>query len=277
MNPAAERLFEQAFRLPQIPHVMQQVVNSLRNEDVSISELAELVGTDQVMTAKVLRLANSSYYGAGRNVASIRGAVQRLGLNIFRNLVIASSLVNTFPRVEGFDLPSFWRNSMLVANLAHIIGRDLDLDKAMLFSAGLMHGIGQLLIYLCLPDAAHTMGSACKSSRLEEQRQIEQRLLQMDHFEVGMELARRWHFPESIQFAIGHHDAPDDDNLPGQVVHCAVKIAQGIQAGSTLGDMLAELPANMAKRLRLDKDWFEEEGEVFDLLLEESASLVSTG
>lgn len=276
MNPVAEKLFLQAFRLPQIPHVMQQVVNSLRDEDVSISELAELVGTDQVMAAKVLRFANSSYYGAGRNVASIQGAIQRLGLNIFRNVVIASSLVSTFPRVEGFDLPAFWRNSMVVANLAHLIGRDLEVDRAMLFSAGLMHGIGQLLIYLCIPESVRTLGDACRNSLLEQQRILEQQQLQMDHFEVGMELARRWHFPESIQSAIGAYDAPDDDNLPGQVVHCAVKIAQGIQAGSTLGDMLSALPADMAKRLRLNKDWFEEEGEVFDLLLEESASLVSS-
>jgi HD-like signal output (HDOD) protein len=275
MNPAAEKLFEQAFRLPQIPHVTQQVIKSLRNEDVSIKELVDLVGNDQVIVAKVLRLANSSYYGAGRNVTSVGSAVKLLGLNIFRNLVIASSLVSTFPKADGFDLPAFWRNSMLVANLAHIVGRDLDIDRGMLFSAGLMHGIGQLLIYLCMPNAARTVADECKCSRLEQQRMIEQRLLQMDHFEVGMELARRWHFPGTIQAVIGHYDAPGDNNLPGQVVHCAVKIAQGIQAGSTLGDMLAGLPPDMAKRLRLDKDWFEEEGEVFDLLLAESASLAS--
>ena len=275
MSPSAEQMFNQAIRLPQIPYVMQQVVNSLRNEDVSISELANLVSTDQVMAAKVLRLANSSYYGGRRNVASISSAVVLLGLNVFRNLVIASSLASTFPKIDGFDLPAFWRNSMLVANLAHIVGRDLDIDRETLFSAGLMHGIGQLLIYLCFPDAARTVANACNGTSLVEQRMIEQRLLQMDHFEVGMELARRWNFPDSIQSAISHYDAPADDDLPGQVVHAAVKIARGIQAGSTFDDMLSELPPDMAKRLHLDKDWFEEEGEVFDLLLEESASLVS--
>ena len=277
MSPSAEQMFAQAFRLPQIPHVMQQVVSSMRNENVSVSELANLVGNDQVMAAKVLRLANSSYYGAGGSVASIGAAVQRLGLTIFRNIVIASSLVSTFPRVEGFDLPAFWRNSMLVANLAHIIGRDLDIDRDTLFSAGLMHGIGQLLIYLCVPEAASSVGSATAGACLGDQRSLEQSWLQMDHFEVGMELVRRWHFPESIQSAVGHHDAPHDDDLAGQVVHCAVIIAKGVQAGSTLNDMLAELPPDMAKRLRLDKDWFEEEGEVFDLLLEEAALLVPGG
>ncbi len=277
MSPIAERMFDQAVRLPQIPHVMQEVVKSLRNEDVSVSELAALVSNDQVLAAKLLRLANSSYYGVGRNVASINSAVQLLGLNAFRNLVIASSLVGTFPKVEGFDLPAFWRSSMLAANLAHVIGRDLDGDRDTLFSAGLMHGIGQLLIYVCFPDAARSLAGVCKDSPLSDQRLREQELIQMDHFEVGMELARRWHFPESIQLAIGHYDAPETDNLPGQVVHAAVKISQGIQAGSTLGDMLAGLPQDIAERLSLDQAWFEEEGEVFDLLLEESAALVSPG
>ena len=256
---------------------MQEVIKSLRDEDVSVSELAALVSNDQVLVAKLLRLANSSYYGVGRNVASIGGAVKLLGLNAFRNLVIASSLVSAFPKVEGFDLPTFWRNSMLVAHLAHIIGRGLDEDGETLFSAGLMHGIGQLLIYLCFPDAARALAGVCAGSTLADQRLHEQQLIQMDHFEVGMELARRWNFPESIQLAIGHYDAPEADNLPGQVVHAAVKISQGIQAGSTLGDMLATLPQDIAERLKLDKDWFEEEGEVFDLLLEESAALVSPG
>lgn len=274
MSPNAERMFSQAVRLPQIPLVMQQVIASLRDENVSITKLAELVANDQVISAKVLRLANSSYYGAGRNVAGISDAVKLIGLNAFRNLVIASSMVSAFPKVEGFDLAVFWRNSMLVANLAHIIGRDLDVDTETLFSAGLMHGIGQLLIFLCLPAEAQAIAAECRSLPLTELRAAEQRGLQMDHFEIGAELARRWNFPESIQMAIGHYDAPDAASLTAQIIHTAVLIANGIQARATFSDMLAQLPPTLAQRLHLDKAWFEEEGEVFDLLLDEAAALV---
>jgi HD-like signal output (HDOD) protein len=273
MNPAAETMFAQAVRLPQIPNVMLEVVKSLRDDDVSTQALATLVSNDQVIVAKVLRLANSSYYGAGRNVARISDAVQLLGLNVFRNLVISSSMVGAFPKVEGFDLPSFWRNSMLVANLAHIVGRDLKSDREMLFSAGLMHSIGQLLIYLCLPREAAVAAAHYNEIRLEDLRQTEESLLQLNHFEIGMELARRWNFPECIQSAVGSYDSPAADDLPAQVVHASVKIAQGIQAGNTLSDMLASIPPAFAERLGIDKDWFMEEGEVFDLLLAESAAL----
>ncbi|BCB26394.1 hypothetical protein SKTS_12800 [Sulfurimicrobium lacus] len=273
MTPATEQIFSHAIRLPQVPQVMQEVVNSLRNEDISVSQLADLVGKDQVIAAKVLRLANSSYYGARHNVASIGDAVQLIGLNAFRNLVIASSLIGAFPKVEGFDLPAFWRSSMLVANLAHIIGRDLDVDRATLFSAGLMHGIGQLLIYLCLPDSARNLAEACKGKPLKELRAIEQHHFGMNHFEVGMELARRWNFPESIQFAIGHYDEAANDELPAQIVHAGVKIAHGIQMGSTFSEMLNTLPPDLAERLGIDHDWLEEQGDVFDALIDEAASL----
>jgi putative nucleotidyltransferase with HDIG domain len=273
MSPAAEEMFTQAARLPQVPHVLQEVLRSLRDEDVSIAELAALVGNDQVIAAKVLRLANSAYYGAGRKVASIADAVKLIGLKSFRNLVIASILVNTFPPAEGFDLPAFWRNSMLVANLSHILGQDLKVDREVLFSAGLMHAIGQLLIFLSFPEAARNAATACQGATLVEQRALERQLLGMDHFEVGSELARRWDFPESIQEAIARYDAPGEDDLPAQAVHAAVRIARGIQAGLPLRDMLADLPPALAARLHVDKAWFEEEGEVFDQLLREAALL----
>lgn len=274
MTPAAEQMFAQAIHLPQIPHLMREVVVSLRNENVSLQELAALVSNDMVISAKVLRLANSSYYRPRRDVSRISDAVQLIGLSSFRNLVIASALAGAFPKVEGFELAAFWRTSMLVANLAHILGRDLDTDRDLLFTAGLMHGIGQLLIYLCLPRDAQVAAEACAGMPLEQLRAAERGALQMDRFEVGQELAHRWNFPDGIQSAIGSYDLPPDNDLPAQVVHAAVKIAHGIQRGATFDDMLAELPPALAQRLHLDKAWFEEQGEVFDLLLDESAALV---
>jgi HD-like signal output (HDOD) protein len=273
MNPAAESMFSQAVRLPQIPHVMHEVVQSLRDENVSGQQLATLVSSDQVIVAKVLRLANSSYYGARRNVAKVSEAVQLLGLDVFRNLVISSALVSAFPKVSGFDLAAFWRNSMLVANIAHIIGREQETDREMLFSAGLMHSIGQLLIILCLPAESEAVADQLKNLDLAERRAAEERLLNLNHFEVGMELARRWNFPECIQSAVGHHDAPPADDLPAQIVHASVRIASGIQAGDTFADMLAAIPPEMAERLHIDQEWFMEEGEVFELLLAEASAL----
>lgn len=273
MNPAVEAMFSQAVRLPQIPHVMQEVIKSLRDENVSGQQLAALVSNDQVIVAKVLRLANSSYYGARRNVAKVSEAVQLLGLDTFRNLVISSALVSAFPKVSGFDLAGFWRNSMLVANIAHILGRDLETDREMLFSAGLMHSIGQLLIVLCFPAESDAVADQLNGVDLAARRATEEQLLNLSHFEVGMELARRWNFPECIQSAVGHYDAPRADDLPAQIVHAAVKVADGIQSGKTFSDILATIPSEIAERLGITPEWLMEEGEVFDLLLAEASAL----
>jgi HD-like signal output (HDOD) protein len=274
MTPKAEEMFAKAIHLPQIPHLMREIVASLKNDDVTTQELAALVSNDMVISAKVLRLANSSFYGSRHDVSRISDAVQMIGLTSFRNLVIASAMSGMFPKVEGFDLASFWRNSMLVANLAHIIGRNLGEDRDALFTTGLMHSIGQLLIYLCLPQEAQAAAEACEGIPLEQQRAVEQSILNMDHYEVGKELARRWNFPDTIQSAIGNYDSPPDDDIQGQVVYAAVKIAKAIVQENTLDDMMSDLPRNIAERLHLDKAWFEEQGEVFDLLLNESHTLV---
>ena len=118
------------------------------------------------------------------------------------------------------------------------------------------------------------MTTARNAVRLAGQRAAEQALLGLDHFEVGAELARRWNFPESIQRAIASHDAADADSREARVVHAAVLIAGGIQSRTTFDDMQLQLPAALAEELKLDKAWFEEHGEVFDLLLDEADALV---
>lgn len=271
MPTASPHLSENAIRLPQIPVIMHDVLERLRSDDVSMDELAELVGNDQVIAAKILRLANSSYYSRQRDVTTLKGAIQTVGLAAFRNLVIASSLTHAFPVVEGFDLPSFWRNSMLVANLAHYIGRELPHDRNELFLAGLMSHIGVLLIFLDHPEAAAQLNDDAMA--LEEARALEQQLIGTDHFTIGALLASAWNFPDSLQRAIAQYDDPPTGNLSAGVVHAAVKIARGIQRGATLGDMEASLDPTLVVSLGLDRAWFAEAGEVFDLLLEEAARL----
>lgn len=265
------RLSGNAIRLPQIPVIMHEVLERLRSEDVSMDDLAELVGNDQVISAKILRLANSSYYSREHDVTTLKGAIQTVGLTAFRNLVIASSLTRAFPPVAGFDLPSFWRNSMLVANLAHYIGRAVKYDRNELFLAGLMSQIGLLLICLDFPDAVAELNNA--EVALEESRALEQQAIGTDRFTIGALLASAWNFPDSLQQAIAQYDRPPTDHLSCCVVHAAVKIARGIQRGATLGDMETSLDPALASRLGLDRIWFEEAGEVFDLLLEEAAKL----
>lgn len=274
MPSTTEALLENAERLPSIPHVMHDVVRSMQDDNVTFSAIADLVRNDVAISANVLRLANSSYYGSRRKVSNITDAITLIGLNAFRNRVIATALATTFPQASGVDLSDFWRGSMLVGNLAHIIGQPLGRDRELLFSAGLLHEIGKLLIYFFATERSAVLEKATSGAPLAEIRAIESGLLDTNHFELGEDLARRWAFPESIQAAIGNYDAPDGENFVGRVVHVSRIIATGIMNGDPIRDMAATIPEDMRDQLKVDLSWFEEQGEVFDALLDESAELV---
>lgn len=273
MTQLGDRIFEGAVRLPQLPNVVSDVIRSLNNEDVSLISLSNLVSNDQVISAKLLRLANSSYFGARRQVSSVSDAVKLVGLNSFRNLVIASGVVCAFPKIEGFDIRLFWKKSMLVANLSHILGREIKEDRDTLFTAGLLHSIGTLLVFMALPELARRATQEIEKVSLSEIREYERGIFELSHFEVGMELARRWNFPDGIQMAIGYYDNPQADNVPAQVVHAASVIASGILGGATFDDMYTAIPSEISSSLCVSKAWFSEHGEIFDSLLEQAANL----
>jgi putative nucleotidyltransferase with HDIG domain len=274
MNTAVENMFAQAAQLPQIPKVVQEVINSLNNDDIDISSLAQQVRQDQVISAKILRLANSSFYGGRGKVSSIDDAVTLIGLNAFRTLIIASGISGAFPKVAGLDLPSFWKHSMLVANVARAIARHSKQDAEAIFTGALMHSIGEPLIYMSFPDGAQQVSASCKGTSVAERKAIERSVLHLDHCEVGAELARRWHFPTTIQDIIAHYAEPAKGGLHAHIVYASVLIAQGLEAGEDPVEIYKGISGEIAGELKLSEDWFEERREVFALLLSESASLV---
>lgn len=205
-----EKIFSQTQVLPTIPKVVHELIQSLNDEDADIGKLARSVSQDQVISARVLRLANSSYYGSSRKVASIDDAVTLIGLNQLRILVIACGMAGSFVKVPGIDLSHFWRHSLLTAMVARLMAKELGggLNAEIAFTAGLMHGIGVLLIHNAFPDTANDIARACNDRSVTERFQVERELLQTDHCEVGAELAKRWNFADEIVNTIRYYCEP---------------------------------------------------------------------
>ena len=97
--------------MPNIPKVVQELIQSFGDENVDSGEVAAKLSKDQAMTAKVLRMANSSKYGGHRTVGSVNDAVVLLGFNALRTMVLASGLTSAFPTPEGFNIKEFWVKS----------------------------------------------------------------------------------------------------------------------------------------------------------------------
>jgi HD-like signal output (HDOD) protein len=104
--------------LPSIPKVVQEVIESFNNDSVSIEEIAKKLAADQVLSAKILRLANSSYYHVSRTIGTVDDAVLMLGFMTVRTLVVSTGMAGSFKKLPGVDLKLFWRYSLDTAIVA---------------------------------------------------------------------------------------------------------------------------------------------------------------
>ena len=111
-----ETLFRQPRALPTIPKVMQELITSFNDEDVAVARLVDLISADQVLSANVLRMANSAYFEVPYTVATVADAVVKLGFTNVRSLVISIGLTGSFKAIPGIDGRQFWRHSLHILN-----------------------------------------------------------------------------------------------------------------------------------------------------------------
>lgn len=226
-----EELFDQPAALPTAPRVVQELVASFDRASVSTEEIARKIALDPVLSAKLLRLANSAYYNVSRSIGTVEDAVLMLGFVAVRTLVISSGLVNGFKSVTGLDLGHFWHYSMRTAVAAKWIARQTRDNGELAFTIGMMHAIGQLVIHAGMPDKALALDAI--AAPLDARRlAVEREALGFTYAAVGAELARRWQFPAVFSDAIAAFPAPLErgavDRLAA-IVHLAAWRARALE------------------------------------------------
>ncbi len=200
-------LISNAQNMPNIPKIVQELIESFSNENVNSEQLAEKVSKDQAMTAKVLRMANSAKYGGHRQVGSVNDAIVLLGFNALRTLVLASGLTGAFKTPEGFDIEEFWKKSFSIASLSKWLAKHTqDIDGEVAFTCGMLHDVGGLLTHILVNEEAQEIDRvvAKGADRIE----MESSRLGFTYPEAGAELANRWRFPEEIVDGIRHQLQP---------------------------------------------------------------------
>ena len=241
-------------QLPALPMVVQEVIRSFDDPKITTSKLAHKISQDQIITAKVLRIANSSFYGLSRQVGSVQDAVVILGFDSVRTLTIAAGLIHGFSLGTDtiLDRKKFWHTSIQVAVYAKAIAKRLGQNQEIAFTAGLLHDIGQIVLALCIPDVyGHLL---IQQSELHgDLFEIEQAELGFDHALLGSEVAKRWKFPLAIQHAIEFHHMPDQ-TIPSpitDIVYLANLVNELIEDGSSDEEILLLVPIGVQIRL----DW----------------------
>jgi HD-like signal output (HDOD) protein len=219
MSLSPKDFFSNPARLPVAPKVVTHLVSSLRKEDVSNREIHELLGIEPVLVAKTLRLANSAYFHSPRTIASIEDALQMLGFDMVRNLVVGSAVVGAFKSAPGIDLPSFWRFSLNTACAARWIAQQAALEDELAFLIGLIHALGQLVMHAARLEEIRNLDQDIHPLALARAAAERQRF-GFDHGEVGAELALHWNFPAAVAETIRRVPDPSEAQDTQALVAC---------------------------------------------------------
>jgi len=245
-----KEIFAQLHQLPAMPAVVQEVIASFRNDDLDSAALARKIARDQGLSAKVLRVANSTFYGLPRKVGSIQDAVTVIGINSVRSLVLSVGFMHAFPSTPGssFDRQAYWKRSFRVAAYAKALAQCLRQDMEIAFTAGMFHDIGELVLDVCIPEQFAGMLERQKTSGMSLDG-IEQAELGCDHAEIGAEVARRWNFPPEIEHAVRYWRMPE--HKPFEPVTGIVCVATLLESGLSGDELMAQLPATLRDRLKI--------------------------
>jgi HD-like signal output (HDOD) protein len=199
--------------LPVLPQIASSVLRLADDPDSSSRQMELLIERDSAIAAKILRVANSSYYGLSQ-VPSISRAISILGMNTVRSLVVGiayQQIISARQMSKQFSKVDFWRHSVAVATAARILGKLKNPARAEeLYSAALMHDVGLLVLDRFAPEE---LDEAIKYAREQglQLHQAEQLLFDFDHAQIGGLLADRWGLTGGLRTSIRYHHAPWDD------------------------------------------------------------------
>jgi len=234
--------------LPPLPAVVQELMASLGSEDLSADTIAVKLSRDPGLSAKTLRMANSSFYGMSRQVGSVQEALAILGLRTVRTLVMSAGVRATFevPSSAGFDMEHFWRHAIGTALCAQALAQEARTDGDIAFTVGLLHDIGRISLACAFPDDyAHVI--AHQREHDSAPIDAEQAMLGFDHAMAGGLLAEKWQFSALIAEAITCHHAPAMHHGPGLVglVHMADAFSHALGLSGDINEAVPATPPDI--------------------------------
>ncbi len=236
--------------LPTIPRVVQRLMAALRDPDVDFRKIGEALSQDPVLSAKVLRIANSSFFGGQRSMASIDAAVALIGIQPLNRLIVACGVSSSFEAVPGIDLKIFWRDAVVAATAAHKLSSSLAADPEEAYVCGLMHAIGHLILCRSYPEIADAMFTGFAPVRGSELAAIEMETFGIDHPKVGAIWVESIGFPQTVADTIGRTAQPLTDRpVPLDLtLHSACSLAQSVARQDATETALAALPPVVTAR-----------------------------
>jgi len=226
----SEHIFNTLFfgknELPALPSIYNEAIRLIENPYTTTEKLSRLIMQDQAIVSQIIRLCNSPLFAARQEISSLGNAINYLGMNVIKEMLLQISLVRTFPfdkkTVPEFDLSVFWEHSLGTAYLTELIADKLNHKRKDLhYFGGLLHDIGKLLIYHVRPEDFSRIVALQRENGMGDL-DAENEVLGIDHAVIGAILAQKWHFTADVVDMIRlHHDVSGGN----QIDVCLVRIA----------------------------------------------------
>ncbi|MDH5472494.1 MAG: HDOD domain-containing protein [Gammaproteobacteria bacterium] len=283
MTRKPEDLVKGVIKLISLPEIFIRVNQVMEDPNHNAKQLGDVISHDPSLTARILRIVNSSYYALVVKIEIVSRAISIIGEDDLRNLVLATSAVDSFKRIpnELVDIDLFWRHSVHTGIIARLISKQCNiLHGERLFVAGLLHDIGKLILYFEEPDLSQKVLLRAAESDGVTYR-AEKEIIGFTHADVGAALIKAWQLSDTLNDTISFHHEPllaKKHPLETAIVHIANCIVNALEPGMEVDEyLLDDYPEFEPETLKItgfklnklpqimDKAW-EQAAEVLDII-----------
>jgi len=256
-NSKNEKLIVLVEKMPAFPRSVQQVVQLTSDINASAKDIVRVIECDPVMTVKVLKAINSSFYGLPQKVTSVQRAVVHIGLNTIKNIalgVAAMGMLNANNKAN-FNTSNFLLHSLTTASISKMLAERISLPSIECgdcFVAGLLHDFGKVVFAEFMPNEFKLALEKSKEQRLPLH-QTELEFIGISHTQAGKMLAEKWGLSEMLIDAIAHHHNLDhNQNALRDCVFVANQISKHKQFGDSGNSLIADFPNPIVARFGQD-------------------------
>ncbi len=260
--------------LPTLPTILVKCNKLLEDPNVSASQLAKAIKTDQAVSSKVLKLVNSAFYGLSGKVGTICQGIVVLGFNTVRNIILSLSVLDLLPKdadLGEFEISDLWKHSLGCAIISRVIAQRVGIkDPEEAFIAGLLHDIGKIITAKLFQEE---FVAILKTTHQENKLflDVEQDVLGTAHDYIGGMLAKNWQLPSTLFESISFHHNGEKTMKHAKLVYTirlADIVTRGLQIGSGGDRVIPEMDKTAWDTLKVSENdiesWIEDLDEEFD-------------
>ncbi len=278
-----EDLVKGVVKLISLPEIYIRVSQILEDPNHNARQLGDIISHDPALTARILRIVNSAYYSLASKIELVSRAVSVIGEDDLRNLVLATSAVDTFKRIPNqlIDIDLFWRHSVHTGIVSRLLSKHCNiLHGERLFVAGMLHDIGKLVLYFKEPELSQKVLIAAADSDGQLFRS-EKEIIGFTHGDVGAALIDAWKLSDTLREVVAFHHTPlkaKSHRMEASIVHIANCIVNALEPDIEINEhILDDYPGFEPKSLEItgldlkilpevmEQAW-EQAGEVLDII-----------